>query len=132
MRKYLILLLFAQVSAFSWFTGPLIIQNAEVVGKGKTEIEPFWFQFWVDGLYDEHWNHQDLVTLRSTNLQLCLIHGFAKNFDVQITPQVFTNSRGTSTSTRFGDLTLFLGFQLLEDTPNSWEPSLRFTINAPT
>ena len=122
-----ILILFPKL-LFSWFTGPLIVQNAEVVPKGMTQWEPYWFQFWVDGTYNKHWNFENQITLRSSNLQLCVTHGLVKGVDIELLTQAFINSRGTSTSTRFGDTTLFLGFQLLEDRPGSWEPALRFTI----
>ncbi len=100
--------------------------NAEVIPRGKTQVQPYIFQFWFDGNYNRNGDKTDNITLRSTNIQACLIHGFAKNFDVEILPQMFINRRGSQTSTRLGDTTIFLGFQLLKESRTS--PALRWTI----
>lgn len=128
MNKFF-LLLFACTSVFGdqqWFTGPLLVPNAEVIPKGQTQWQPYVFQFWNDGIYNQNWNKIDNVTLRSTNIQACIIHGIAKSFDLEILPQMYINSRSGETSTRFGDFTLFIGYQALKE--SRYIPALRWTI----
>lgn len=127
--RILLINLLVSVSAFGyqhWFTGPLIVPNAEVIPKGMTQWEPFVFQFWNDANYNRSGSRVDQITLRSTNVQACIIHGIAKNFDVEILPQLFINSRSGHTSTRFGDFTLFIGYQALKE--SRYIPALRWTI----
>ena len=128
--KKLSLLLFplALFCQTHWFTGPIVVLSGEVVGKGVTNWQPFLFYFWIDGQYDEHWNRVSMETIRSFNPQLCVSRGFAKNFDVEIIPQMVVNQRGHQTSTRFSDFTFILGFQALWQQPGTWIPSLRVTL----
>ncbi len=111
-----------------WFTGPIVVLSGEVVEKGHTNWQPFIFQFWSCGRYDENWDKFSTPTVRTTNPQLCLTHGFAKNFDVEILPQVFFKQSGNSQSYRLGDFPFILGFQALWQKAGTWIPSLRVTL----
>ncbi|MCB1108398.1 MAG: hypothetical protein KDK44_01955 [Chlamydiia bacterium] len=131
LRKYIIACGLATSACFGqthWFTGPIVVLSGEVIPKGHINVEPFLFQFWNSGWYNEDWKRISTPTVRSTNPQLCISRGFAQNFDVEIIPQMFFNQSGSAQSWRMGDFPFILGFQALWQKPGTWIPSLRITL----
>lgn len=111
-----------------WFTGPLLVPGAECNPKGDTSWQPFIFVNNSFGEYDSHWHRQNTPNTWSVAPLIDVTYGLSSFMDIEaIASFVYNYSQGSS-AVRFVDWNLLLGFQALRDTPGTWEPNLRITI----
>lgn len=111
-----------------WFTGPLLAGSAHTVPAGHMLWEPYLFATESLGIYDSHWKAKNINRSFSVEPLLLFICGINSFMDLQITPSLMSNFQQGSHDTRFNDLPVALGFQVLHDKLNGWEPDLRLLL----
>lgn len=111
-----------------WFTGPLLAPAAVVVPVGHTNWEPYLYVTDNIGIYDHHWKHVTKGKSVTVNPLLDVTHGLTKWMDIQIITPLIWNFKDKQNDLRYGDTTIYFGFQVLRDKRNTWWPDLRITV----
>ncbi len=112
-----------------WLTGPLLTPSAYTVPPKYWNIQPYLFYNNPIGFYDTKWENQPLSrSPRSLNFFLFLQTGLLSFMDFSIYPQFFYNFNNEASSWEFGDLSVFVSFQLLRNVPGTWIPAIRFAV----
>ncbi|WP_420420724.1 hypothetical protein [Simkania sp.] len=111
-----------------WFTGPLLVPAAECNPKGDTSWQPYIFVNNTFGEYDSHWHRQNTPNTWSVTPLIDVTYGLSSFIDIEAVASFVYNYSQGSSAVRLTDWSLFLGFQPLRDTPGTWEPNLRITL----
>lgn len=112
-----------------WFTGPLLAPDGHTVPAGHVNIEPYFF--WTDqyGTYGHKVQRSSNAATQSWNPLLDFTVGLLSFMDFQGIFQVMHNRESGAHTTRLGDTSLILGFQVANDDPTSgWWPDIRLTV----
>jgi hypothetical protein len=98
-----------------FYTGPLLAPSANVVPKGKVNIQPYLFWKKVYGTYNREWKKEH--ALSSVTLQpFCIFqYGLTDFLEVNVSCQAFYNQKGTQHNFNYGDMSIAFGFQILKD-----------------
>ena len=117
-----------------WFTGPLISPSAQSVPFGYTNIEPYFFATVITGRYDEKWKAISEPNFYSYVWQVVWQLGLTEFMDFFASPTVFYNRTRGESSAEFGDLSLGFDFQVVQESPANYLPSVKFSLreNFPT
>ena len=120
----------ATVSCYAdpWMTGPIIAASGHTLPEGHTNFEPYLFATDNMGFYNHQWHHMDSVKNITINPTMVLTQGLLKRLDVQLIAPYNINHKEGKTDSNVGDMSLILGFQLLEQSPKNWMPDLRITL----
>lgn len=111
-----------------WFTGPLLAPAAQCNSKGVTTWQPYIFVTSTFGEYDNHWHRQNIPNIWSMTPFVNVTYGLGSFVDIEAAASIIYNYSQGSSALRFTDWSLFLGFQALRDTPGTWKPNLRITL----
>jgi len=119
---------FLDISTLPWLTGPLIVQQGEVIPRGHFQIEGYLFVGIETGFYDEHWHSHSTPNFYSLNPELFVYVGLTEWMDIFFVPQVFYNITQGESSIHFGDLPINLEFQFLSSDAYTWVPGVKFSL----
>ncbi|MDN3507936.1 MAG: hypothetical protein P0S94_03330 [Simkaniaceae bacterium] len=111
-----------------WFTGPILAPAGQTIPKDHINWEPYLYITDNLGVYDHQWHHHTGQKSATINPLLSWTAGLTDFMDLQIIPQFLWNIKDGQQSCRFGDLSVYLGFQLMNEELHTWKPSLRFTL----
>lgn len=98
-----------------FYTGPILAPSANVVPKGKVNIQPYLFWKKVCGAYNHHWKKEHLLSSVTLNPLSIFQYGLTDFLDVNLTCQALYNQKGTQHHFNYGDTSLSFGFQVLKD-----------------
>jgi len=102
------------LNAGPWFTGPLLAPAGHTVPRGHTNFELYGIDILTNGRYDQSGTVIHTPLTRSFVANPIITHGFTNWLDVQlILPYVFNSTQGERYN-RLSDVSVALGFQLLE------------------
>lgn len=116
-----------------WFTGPLLAPSSLVIPKGHANIEPYYNNSILTGLYGPDWKNVPMPNFYSKKLQVPIQIGLVDRLDFEIVPAYVWNYTQGKSYDGIGDMTLLMDIQLVPDIADSWVPivKLAFTGNAP-
>lgn len=116
-----------------WFTGPLLAPSSLVIPPGHINIEPYYYNEIITGLYGPDWKNNPMPNFYSKKVQVPIQIGLIEAVDIQVIPQYIWNYTKGKSFDGFGDMTMMFDFQLVKDIPHSWIPivKLSLTANAP-
>ncbi|WP_367607180.1 hypothetical protein [Legionella sp. W05-934-2] len=118
----------AQALGGPLFTGPLLARSGHTIPAGHYDFEPYFFYTENTGLYTRHWHH--VHSASSTNIQVNPLYTYGLNdwMDVQFLPPYTINQvNKPSVYHRFSDVSVLMGFQLLEQ--HDYWPDFRLSIS---
>lgn len=118
----------SQQDSAPWFTGPLIASAAKTVAEGHQNYEPYIFATDNIGYYNRSWHRISETNSQIYNPMLLYTVGLNHFMDLQVTIPYDLNTKENYFSHGISDISVYLGFQILNDNPHSWEPDCRFTI----
>src|SRR5262245_301806 len=102
-----------------WFTGPLLAPSGHTIRSGHTNLEVYFFDRTNNGFYTRH-GVISLPDSRNIVGSPIFSHGLMDNVDFQFgIPYVYNKVPGAYSS-GFGDATLNLGYQLIEQKKSDW------------
>ena len=111
-----------------WFTGPILAPAGHTIPKDHVNWEPYLYVTDNIGVYDHQWHHHTGQQSTTVNPLLSWTAGLTDFMDLQIIPQFIWNIKDGKQSFRFGDLAVYLGFQVMNEELHTWKPSLRLTL----
>ena len=112
-----------------WFTGPILAPAAKVVPKGHTNHEPYLYVTDNIGIYEHHFKAVRKNQSVTVNPLMDLTHGLFDKIDIQIIAPMIWNFKNKQNDLRYGDTTVYLGYQALYDKRGSFRPDLRITLS---
>lgn len=116
------------VDATPWYTGPIIAPAGHTVPRGHTNLEIYGIDIFTNGRYSPTGQVTSIPLFRNFITTPIITHGFTDWFDVQFNlPYVFNNTQHRDHN-RLGDVSLALGFQLIEQKDSWWRPNLRLVV----
>lgn len=107
-----------------WFTGPLLAPAARVVPAGHTNWQPYVYLTENYGIYGQKTENKNFFV----NPLTVITHGLTSFMDFEVIPQFFWNFQDNKNDFRYGDTTVYLGFQALRDKKGTLIPDLRITL----
>lgn len=107
------------------FTGPLLGPSAVTIPEGHIVIEPYTYLLAFTGIYDTNWNTISTSNFYSIVSQTYIMTGITPFTEFRIIPQFFHQFTKGVQSTELGDLPLVFGWQLFDEIPSDWMPSLK-------
>ncbi|MES2200326.1 MAG: hypothetical protein V4489_09205 [Chlamydiota bacterium] len=116
------------------YAGSLLAFFSENAAPGQWEIEPYLYQTTLPGIYDQNWSFQKEKSTHELSVSLLLETGITSYLDVTLFMGSTYSQMGNQHTFLYQDTQVYLGFQVLHDTKNSWIPDLRFLVgeNFPT
>ena len=113
-----------------WLTGPLLAPSGHVLPLGHWNIEPYEFITTNFGRYDHEWHtHPVLHNFYNANTQVSTQYGFARRFDITVTPQFSWNHTHGASHWDLNDLPISLSYQLVYDTVVNWWPAVKLSFH---
>lgn len=112
-----------------WFTGPILAPAGHTVANGHTNVEIYGLDVFAYGQYNSSGKiiHSPAV-FKSFVVNPIITHGFTDWLDVQLAvPYNFDATRGRSYN-RLSDLTMALGFQLVEQQGSPKKADVRILL----
>ena len=110
----------------AWYTGPILAPSAHILPPGYINIQPYLFMTANYGTYTNSGSFEKTPTLLNINPQVPMIIGALKWMEIIINPQVDYNSLHHKSAFNFADLSVGLGFGLINETP--YVPALLLSI----
>jgi hypothetical protein len=111
-----------------WFTGPLLAPSASCNKLKEVSWQPYLFVTNTFGSFDNNWNRKNTPNIWAIQPLIDITYGIASFVDLETIPSfVYQTSEGSS-SIRMNDTPLFLGFQALRESKESWTPDLRISL----
>jgi len=112
-----------------WLTGPLLAPTGTATPFGDFVVESYAYFTTTTGTYNSGWDGVSAPhNFFSFNPQFLLFFGLTPWMDINIVPQFFVNSTRGKTSTRFGDFSAALDFQVYPNTYDFWFPGIKFAV----
>ncbi|NGX62968.1 MAG: hypothetical protein KR126chlam6_00372, partial [Candidatus Anoxychlamydiales bacterium] len=111
-----------------WYTGPLIADNANNIGKGLVNIQPYLFFRDTPGAFNKAWGQQSIGDTFTFQPYVELQGGITTWFDITAEAQAFYKDKSGTKSFEVGDTSVKLGFQLLKEKDFTAIPSIRVTV----
>lgn len=108
-----------------WFTGPLLVPGAQVVGAGGLYFQPYFYVGEGLGIYNNGLSARRTAVEKTLNLQLATAYGITERFEVQVEAQVLWNGDNGESDAGAGDTQLELHYALADDDPDGWMPAVR-------
>lgn len=129
------LVIFLWIGTFStlgfadpWFTGPLLAPAGHNVARGHTNLEIYGLDVLTDGQYNQSGQLVHSPLFKSLVANPILTHGFTDWLDAQISlPYVFNSTRGVHYN-RLTDISIALGFQLVEQKGSPKRADVRILV----
>ncbi|MBP9841917.1 MAG: hypothetical protein KBC64_05775 [Simkaniaceae bacterium] len=109
----------------AWFTGSLLSFNGHTMAAGHTEYRPSLLVTDKYGTLDNRWQNHSSPQTFSISPTLSITQGIFDWLDLQAIASVQENRHGGAHSTRLGDVSLYIGFQALEDRRGDWVPDVK-------
>ncbi len=108
-----------------WTTGPLVSPNGKTIPKGYTNVQPYYSISQSNTIYNDHWRRVPAPFSETSCPNIELIQGLAKRLDIETDiPYEFNKSMGQA-GKGWDDITMKLGYQLIDSIKNSAIPNLR-------
>jgi hypothetical protein len=111
-----------------WFTGSLLPPAAVNASPGHPVFAPFIATTLTYGEYEDNWNLKGTDNTWAINPFFEYLFGVNNHIGVDIYASFISNFKKGQTSTHLQDTIVLLGFQVAKDTPKTWIPDIRFTI----
>jgi len=108
-----------------WFTGPLLVPGAEVIGRGTLLLQPYLYGGEGLGIYNNGLSARHTAVETTINPQLLLGYGITDDFDVQLDLQTMWNNDNGAGDFGIGDTQLELHYAVAEDGDGGWLPAIR-------
>lgn len=111
-----------------WFTGPLLAPAGHTVPTGHTNFEMYGVNVFSDGFYNDSRQFIQRPLFRTFVANPIITHGYSDWLDVQLSvPYAFSSTRAQNDN-RLADVSLALGFQLLEQKEAQNKMDLRLLV----
>ena len=111
-----------------WFTGPILAPAGRTIPNGHTNFEMYGFYTRNNGFFDDNWRKEDAPSSYNTVLNPIFSHGIADKVDIQLgLPYVMSLFHGINRD-KMGDISVALGYQVLEQKESKWLPNLRVAV----
>jgi hypothetical protein len=111
-----------------WFTGPILAPAGHTVARGHTNFEIYGVDVFAYGQYNGKGQLVRTPLFKSFVANPLLTHGFTDWLDVQIgIPYAFNSTRKMNYN-RLGDMTVALGFQLIEQKGSPHKADVRILL----
>jgi len=110
------------------FTGPLLGPSAVTVPQGHLVMEPYAYLIAFTGNYDKNWNTISTENFYSLVFQNFIMTGLTPFTEFRIIPQFFHQFTRGVQSTEIGDLPIVFGWQLFDEVPSEWLPSIKLYV----
>lgn len=135
-RKCLQLLILLPVTLFAetteeflpLYAGTLLSFYPTNVAPGHISIQPFVFITNVYGSYERNWSVLHKKNINNNNLLLALETGITNFLDVTLIINESYNRIRSRHTWRYGDTTLYFGFQMMRDKRHTWIPDMRLLL----
>lgn len=111
-----------------WFTGPLLAPAGQTVNVGHHNYEQYVFHTENDGIFDRAWKLSHLPQGNSNIINPIYTQGINDDMDLQVGIPYYINHNNGEVGEHLGDLSLFLGYQLIEQKGKLWRPNLRVAL----
>ena len=99
-----------------WYTGPLLTTTATNEPVGFCYVAPLVFGNNFYGIYDNHWERQNISNLYQLNYVYDMQFGLVRDFiDAEIVAQAFTSFFHGKKKTTWGDTSAGIGINLSKD-----------------
>lgn len=108
-----------------WFTGPLLVPGAQVVGAGGLYFQPYFYVGEGLGIYNNGLSARRSAVETTLNLQLVSAYGITDDLEVQLEAQVLWNEDNSKSDAGAGDTQLELHYAVADDDPGGWRPAVR-------
>lgn len=113
-----------------WFTGPILAAAGHTIPAGHQNYEIYLFATDNLGFYNNQWKVVHQASTQTISPTLIFSQGLTHFMDLQFAIPYDFNFNKSQYASHLADSHVILGFQLLTDNPNNWEPDLRFTLKA--
>lgn len=114
--------------ASPWFTGPLLAGAGHTLPAGHINIEPYFSFTDAFAVYNNHWKITKIPDTKTYNTTPVITMGINDFMDFQSTlPYDYHVKQGQKQHAP-SDMSAVVGFQLLEEKEDSWQPNLRFAV----
>lgn len=118
---------FAQAISGPLFTGPLLARSGHTMPAGHYDFEPYLFYTDNRAVFGRHWNLVHVPTTINMQANPLLTYGLNNWMDVQfLFPYAINSVNMPNPYHRFSDITVLMGFQLIEQ--HGWWPDFRLSI----
>lgn len=111
-----------------WMTGPLLAASGHTIAPGHVNLEPYVFATDDYGIYNDQWKTSSAPHNQIVSPTIIASVGLLNWADLQVSIPYNFKSEGSQSDNGIGDMSLTLGFQLLEDQPHAFRPDLRFSV----
>lgn len=121
----------AEESACSYdplYAGTLLAIYPKNAAPGYLSIQPYIFGTKTYGTYTPSWHEKKKPDLFQYELFLSLETGITSFLDISLYVSETYSHKEDQHTFLYGDTSVFLGFQLLQDQKESWMPDLRFLL----
>ena len=110
------------------YAGTLLSFYPTNVAPGNFSIQPYVFITNVYGSYEPNWSVLHHKNINNNILLLALEAGIANFLDVSLIVNESYNHVSNKHTWRYGDTTLYFGFQIMRDQRNTWTPDMRLLL----
>jgi hypothetical protein len=112
-----------------WLTGPLIAPVGLAVPYGDVLFQSYAYFTAQGGTYNKHWRAVAAEdNFYSLEAQFLCFFGLTPWCDLNVIPQCFYNTTSGQQSFQFGDLTVGLDFQLMQDDYTPYFPGIKLAV----
>lgn len=118
----------APLHADPWFTGPLLMDAAEVVPIGHANLELYGLSSRNFGLYQKDFAFVSTPRYSSEDISPQFTYGLAKDFDVEIDLVYIKNQNEGQSSSNIGDTLMIVGYQVLTQGDSNKRSNIRLAV----
>lgn len=122
-------MLFHQVYAEPWFTGPLLAADGKSVEQGHASLETYtYFTSTPSGVVNRSLKLVTTSANSDTVVNPIFTYGLAKKVDVELNLPYVSNHNQGKTGKYIGDISAQLGWQIFEQNKELWHTDTRITL----
>lgn len=111
-----------------WFTGTLLPPSAINAQPGHPVFAPYISLTLTYGNYNDNWKLNKINNTFSINPFIEFLFGINESIGVDVYASFISNFKEGQKSTHLQDTIVLIGFQIAKDTPKSWTPDIRITL----
>lgn len=111
-----------------WYTGPLLAPAGHTIPKGHTNFEMYGFFTEIQGAYNGNGQVSGTPGVRNYVANPIFSHGLTDKVDIQYGVPYNFNQNQNIHARAVGDISVTLGYQMLEQRQSKWRPDLRVTL----
>jgi len=112
-----------------WFTGPLLAGSGKTIPAGHTNYEAYLFYTDNFGHYNNKWKKRSTIKTTTLSPTLLVTQGLSSRFDLGASAPFDAKWKGGQSDSRFSDVGVSLGYQLLRHKTGTWIPDVRLIVS---